>query len=87
MLLAERGLSAAEFARMVGVSKGWPANICSGRQKPPGDLEEIAKWALVLQLNGTDVDEFMELALLEHAPSEIRLRYLSMKHELTLKKR
>ena len=82
VLLADRGMSHAEFARLTGISRGWPSNMASGRQKPPHDPEQLAAWAKVLGLTDAEKDAFIELALLEHAPEMIRERYLSMKAAL-----
>lgn len=83
MHLAHRGLSQAEFARRVNCTPGWPSNIQSGRQKPPKDEDELAKWGRALALNDEEMDEFIELALLEHSPKKITERFLKMKSELT----
>jgi transcriptional regulator with XRE-family HTH domain len=75
-------MSHATFARLVGISKGWPSNMASGRQRPPHDETKLAAWADVLGLTDGERDEFIELALLEHVPERIRERYLSMKSSL-----
>ncbi len=72
-------MSQTTFANKVGISKGWPSNMMSGRQKPPNDAAILMEWGRVLELNVKETDVFIELALLEHTPERIRVRYLEMK--------
>ena len=68
LLLAERELPAAAFARLVGCSKGWPANIASGSQRPPKAKAQLDAWARALKLNAGEAEAFLELAGLAHSP-------------------
>lgn len=83
VLLAERNLTQARFADMVGVSKGQPSNLLSGRHRPPDDVEELTRWGAILGLTGQELDVFIEAALLEHAPDRIRERYVEMRAKLS----
>lgn len=71
-------MSQSEFARLVGISKGEPSNVLSGRHKPPSTVEKLTVWGDVLGLRGKELDDFIVSGLLEHTPDLIRERYLAM---------
>lgn len=80
-LLAQRGLTQAAFARLVGKAPGVVQFIRTGRRTPP--LDAIAGWADALRLRGGERERFLETARLEHCPPEIRALVAALRRELS----
>lgn len=69
--LVAKGLTRADFARLVGVRPQFLVSIRKGeRHLPPGRVEE---WADVLGLKGTNRRNFIIAAMLPKCPALVRL--------------
>lgn len=71
-LVRRQGLRMADFARTVKVSASTLSRIRTGKRRP--SPAQLKRWADALRLDDTARAAFVELALLEQAPTEIRQR-------------
>lgn len=80
--LTRKDLSGAAFARIVGCSKNWPANIMSGHQPGPASLAVLERWSIALGLNDDERWRFIGLAGLDHSPDWFVVWYWESKKRL-----
>ena len=78
-ILDRKGISVADFSRLVKYSDSGIHEMINGKRTPP--RRRAAAWADALMLNTADTERFIELTELMHAPAMIRDRYLSMQVE------
>jgi transcriptional regulator with XRE-family HTH domain len=71
-LVRRQGLSMADFAARIGQSASTLSRVRTGLRKPRP--EQVARWADALQLGPDDRAQFLDLALLELTPPEVRVR-------------
>lgn len=77
--LTKAGHTQTSFAKKVGQKQSAVSAIVLGKRAPP--LKHMSRWAEVLG-KAVDRNVFLELARLEHCPSEIREQYVAMKAQL-----
>jgi hypothetical protein len=70
--LADRQLSQRSFAKLVHAGTTLPHQVISGTRLPP--LDQLERWATVLQLTGKARADFILAGNLEHTPALIRER-------------
>ncbi len=75
-LWREKKMHQAEFCRRIGKPAGWVQQIRQGTKTPP--LAEMAKWATVLELEGAELQYFLDLAAIAHLPSKAHTRFLHL---------
>jgi transcriptional regulator with XRE-family HTH domain len=81
--LAQAGLSARAFARLVGTTAPRISEMRRGKRLAP--LKQMEKWASVLNISSkADRERFLDLAALTHAPH--RIQELVIAAELKLKR-
>lgn len=81
LYLRRKKLSFAEFSGLVSRSKNYTAGVVRGRHAPP--LEDLRKWAKVLELNAEEWKQFEEEAWLAHSPAPLVERYRELKKRLS----
>jgi transcriptional regulator with XRE-family HTH domain len=74
-LVRRQGLTMADFARRVKVSASTLSRIRTGTRQP--NARQLARWADALKLDAGQRRHFIDLALLEQTPAEIRQRLAS----------
>jgi len=70
------GISQAEFSRRIGKPAGWVQQIREGSKTPP--LREMKNWGDAIDLNGPELQRFMDLAAVAHLPREAQPRFLEL---------
>jgi len=55
---------------------GYLSKVLKGKKPPP--LEHVRAWGKALGLEGSELERFVELAELAHAPDAVAKRYLAM---------
>ena len=66
----------AEKGRSEGGAMGYLSKVLKGKKPPP--LEHVRAWGKALGLEGSELERFVELAELAHAPDAVAKRYLAM---------
>lgn len=69
-LIDRQGLGLREWSRRAGYAHSNVAAVIKGRRPPP--LDKIERWAVALDLDGTEKQRFIHAAYLEHAPEQVR---------------
>lgn len=73
LLIKASGMTQDEFAKKVKIAPTSVSNVIVGVRTPPPDkLDDMAN---TLGLHGRIRDRFMDLAMIEHLPRELRSRY------------
>jgi transcriptional regulator with XRE-family HTH domain len=69
-MLAERGLTQAEFARRVGVSQAAISQVVRGKYPPA--LDRAEDWVRALDLHGRQAQHFLLLYDIANSPPRIQ---------------
>jgi len=72
VIVRRQGMSMADFALRVGLSASTLSRVRTGARLPSD--HQVAHWAEHLQLAGEERARFLELALLDRTPQEVRSR-------------
>lgn len=78
-LLADRKFSLREFSRRTDRSVGFIHNVLHRKNGPPSDL---APWAEVLELHGSERDAFLLAGALARSPALVRAHVAELEKRL-----